>query len=288
MKDRLAQIFKLSDGRDLGFAEYGDQNGFPVVYFHGSQSSRLEMHYKLDFANEHQLRIITVDRPGHGLSDYCSEHSLLHFSADLNQLLDQLGIETCSVVGMSAGAPFALAYAYSFPEKVKAVSIVSGFIPFTKESKSHLKKEVKVMLNLANKFPFLLRLMLGIQAKQLKKDPRNAVLKFLKIMSDPDQALLKDERVITTIEKMFVEAFSKGYTGVLHEISKVLVKEWGFSLEKINTPVYVSQGKKDNNVPFQWAEILNERLPQSKLNLFEGKGHLLIFEHAEEIISPLK
>ena len=32
----------LTDGRALGFAEYGDPKGWPVMYFHGWPSSRLE------------------------------------------------------------------------------------------------------------------------------------------------------------------------------------------------------------------------------------------------------
>jgi pimeloyl-ACP methyl ester carboxylesterase len=30
----------LTDGRTLGFAEYGDPKGWPVMYFHGWPSSR--------------------------------------------------------------------------------------------------------------------------------------------------------------------------------------------------------------------------------------------------------
>ena len=34
---------KLSDGRSIGYAEYGDPQGRPVLYFHGLPSSRFEM-----------------------------------------------------------------------------------------------------------------------------------------------------------------------------------------------------------------------------------------------------
>lgn len=33
--------FKLSNGRILGYTEYGDSLGFPVFYLHGGQESRL-------------------------------------------------------------------------------------------------------------------------------------------------------------------------------------------------------------------------------------------------------
>ena len=154
---KIDQYITLEDKRRLGFAEYGTASGFPVVYCHGSQSSRLEMHYDLSFAIGHDLRIITIDRPGHGMSDFNPRGSILEFARDVKQLLYKLGIEKFSVVGMSAGSPFALAITHLFPNNVHKVSIISGFAPFNEESKKHLSKEIKLMLGLAKSFPFLLK-----------------------------------------------------------------------------------------------------------------------------------
>ena len=35
------QQIKLRDGRLLGYAEFGDPDGKPILYFHGAYSSRL-------------------------------------------------------------------------------------------------------------------------------------------------------------------------------------------------------------------------------------------------------
>uniref|UniRef100_A0A093VK70 Proline iminopeptidase n=1 Tax=Talaromyces marneffei PM1 TaxID=1077442 RepID=A0A093VK70_TALMA len=37
-----SQTFQLPNGRVLGFAEYGNPNGSPLLYFHGFPSSRIE------------------------------------------------------------------------------------------------------------------------------------------------------------------------------------------------------------------------------------------------------
>jgi pimeloyl-ACP methyl ester carboxylesterase len=34
-------ILRLSDGRRLGYAEYGDPEGEPIMLFHGTPGSRL-------------------------------------------------------------------------------------------------------------------------------------------------------------------------------------------------------------------------------------------------------
>jgi pimeloyl-ACP methyl ester carboxylesterase len=282
------QHITLKDGRKLSFSEYGNTNGHPIVYCHGSQSSRLEMHYDMSFAINNDLYIITVDRPGHGLSDFNPKGSILNFANDVKELTEHLKIDKFSVTGMSAGSPFALGIAYSYPNNVLNVSIISGFAPYNSESKKYLSKEVKVMLGLAKTVPFLLQMLLKIQAKQLAKQPKKALQGFLKIMSTPDQDVLENESVMTIIEKMFTEAFRNGSQGVAYEISHLLVRDWNFKLNEIQVPVKFWQGKKDNNVPYQWAELMKNKIKNATLTTFPKEGHLIIFQHAEEIFTNLK
>ena len=63
---------KLSDGCAIGYAEYGDLTGKPVMHFHGTPSSRFEGdNPDLDaIAERLNVRFIVPDRPGHGLSDW--------------------------------------------------------------------------------------------------------------------------------------------------------------------------------------------------------------------------
>lgn len=278
----------LEDKRKLGFAEYGSTEGYPVIYCHGSQSSRLEMHYEMSFAFENDLRIITIDRPGHGISDFNSTGSILDFARDVKYLTNHLGIDRFSVAGMSAGAPFALGISYLFPENIYKTSIISGFAPFNNESMKHLSKDVKMMLNLAKTFPFVLKILLKVQVKQLNKNPKKALNGFLKIMGQPDQEILKNDSVMEVIEDMFKEAFRNGSKGVAYEISHLLVKEWGFNLNEIRVPVTFWQGEKDNNVPFEWANLMHNEINNSKLKTFPEEGHLIIFQHAEQIFTDLK
>ena len=183
----------LQDKRKLGYAEFGNPKGFPIIYCHGSQSSRLEMHYDTSFASDNDLRIITIDRPSHGISDFNSSGSILNFANDVKQLTENLNIHRFSVVGMSAGAPFALAIAYLFPDKINKTAIISGFAPYNSDNKRHLSKQVKIMLALAKSSPFLLKILLYFQTNQLKNNPEKVLKGFLKIMSEPDQKILNNK-----------------------------------------------------------------------------------------------
>ncbi len=42
---KLNQILELSDGRKLGFAEFGDLNGKPFFHFHGHPDPDMKFFY---------------------------------------------------------------------------------------------------------------------------------------------------------------------------------------------------------------------------------------------------
>ncbi len=67
---------QLSDGRMLAFSEYGIPDGKPIFYCHGFPASRLEARLLEPAAVKLGLRLISVDRPGYGLSDFTQNHTL--------------------------------------------------------------------------------------------------------------------------------------------------------------------------------------------------------------------
>ena len=119
----------MPDGRHLGYLTVGE--GKPVVYFHGTASSRLEVKLLTELAYTARLQIISIDRPGYGLSTFVPKRSLCDFAGDINFLVDHLGIERFGVIGWSGGGVFALAYAALFPERItRAVIVGSPALPF--------------------------------------------------------------------------------------------------------------------------------------------------------------
>ena len=70
---------RLKDGRALGYAEYGDPQGKPVLHFHGTPSCRLEGSRPAigDIAKRLHARLILPDRPGFGLSDFKPNRTFL-------------------------------------------------------------------------------------------------------------------------------------------------------------------------------------------------------------------
>lgn len=56
---------RLRDGRQLAYEIWGDPDGTPVVFHHGTGDSRLARHPNETLTRDAGIRLVTVDRPGH-------------------------------------------------------------------------------------------------------------------------------------------------------------------------------------------------------------------------------
>ena len=123
------QVCTLPDGRQLSYCLAGAENGEPVFTFHGLPGSRMESLMFDATANQNNIRIITPDRPGYGKSTRHPIRSLSDWSADVAYLADSMEIQNFGVVGVSGGAPCALACAYYLPRRVTKAGILCGLGP---------------------------------------------------------------------------------------------------------------------------------------------------------------
>ena len=72
---------------------------------------------------------MAVNRPGFSGSDPCPDRTVADHAADVEELADALGWERFSVIGVSAGAPFALACAWRLPGRIVAAAAASPLTP---------------------------------------------------------------------------------------------------------------------------------------------------------------
>lgn len=102
----------LPGGRRLGYAEFGDPSGDPVLWFHGAPGGRRQLPLLGRRAAEKlKLRVVLLGRPGSGLSDPHPYDAIADWATDVTHVADALGAERLAVVGLSGGGPYALACA---------------------------------------------------------------------------------------------------------------------------------------------------------------------------------
>ena len=284
--DQASQTLTLSDGRTLGFAEWGDPVGKPIFHFHGSSSSRLE-HPPFE-GSLAGVRLITVDRPGHGLSDFQPNRQLLDWPKDVVALAEHLDIARFAVSGWSFGGPYAIACASAIPDRLSAVGLISSFAPYDRpNATAGAARFIKIALGLARWLPWRLgRQLMKIQGRALVNNPEGTARRMLSSLPGADRRVLEDPQVTDVLLPAMSESYRNGADGAAWE-GAMLVRPWGFRLEDISIPVEIWHGEADVNDPVQCAEYLRDTIPHTHATIFPGEGHFLILKRWGEILTRL-
>src|SRR5438270_6640061 len=119
---------RLPSGRRLAFAEFGDLDGRPVFFFHGTPGNR-QAAYLEEWGNAFNIHFFVPERPGFGRSSFQRDRRLLDWPRDVDAMLNHLGLSRVTVFGVSGGGPYALACAYAIPDRLESAICVSGVGP---------------------------------------------------------------------------------------------------------------------------------------------------------------
>jgi pimeloyl-ACP methyl ester carboxylesterase len=279
-----AQQIMLKDGRKLGYAEYGATKGKPIIYFHGFPGSRLDLPLCVpnDIATGLNARIIAIDRPGIGLSDFKSKRAFLDWPDDVLELADELSLDRFSVLGMSGGGPYAVVCAYMIPERLTSVGIVSGMgpanAPGIKQGACWIIPKKPSWL----RKPFLFLMDVGV-----RKAPERVIANSLDMLPEPDKIVLDDPELSKVYIDCIQESFRSGTSGVNYEAG-MYTRPWGYQLRDIEAPIHIWHGELDRNVPISVGRYYSENVPKCEATFFDNEGHLSIFRnHTVQILSVL-
>ncbi|SHG30901.1 alpha/beta fold hydrolase [Flagellimonas flava] len=280
----------LSDRKVLSYAIYGDPHGIPVFYFHGGQESRLSSAFMDSTAARLGVRIIAPERPGVGRSSFQEGRTFLDYPKDIEQLADHLNIDTFSIFGLSGGSPHVLACAHKLDHRLNKVAIVSGTAPHDYKGKL---KGMWFPIKLIHWFAKSekdknLRGFIANDYKTLDQKPHRRLRQLQRFLPKPDRKLLKAEPEYgIEFIKGSREAYRQGIDAVVQEW-KLYVRDWGFKLHEIETPISLWYGDRDKMTPKYRGLHLNKALPNSELILLEDEGHFsLIRNHLGDILKGL-
>jgi pimeloyl-ACP methyl ester carboxylesterase len=279
------QTLHLQDGRVLGYAEYGDPGGVPVVSCHGGLTSRLDIRSCDTLARALGVRVISPDRPGIGCSDRKPDRTLLDWPRDVAMLVDAVGIERFAVLGWSAGGPYAAACAFALPERVSACGLIASAIP---RDWPGMLREVNLMdhilMRLSSVAPRIEWAVFRAMGAVAKLAPATFRMLSLVTLDRPSRRI-----VMGAPASDFSGPLAEGLrnpAGVVDDY-RVLDAAWGFDPAKIKPPVYIWQGDKDSMLPTSWGERLAARIPNANLTICHGEGHFLALGRYREILNAL-
>mmetsp|Transcript_16345 Transcript_16345/g.27177 ORF Transcript_16345/g.27177 Transcript_16345/m.27177 type:complete len:322 (-) Transcript_16345:83-1048(-) len=283
LQNKTDQLFTLTDGRRLGYSEYGTSDGTPVFYFHGFPGSRISWPAfdHDDIATKMNVRIIAVDRPGYGISDAVKHgRTLLEWPDDVIELADSLSLDKFAVLGISGGGPYALSCAFKIPERLTKTVVVSGMGPATapgsKEGASWLFPAMPGIV----RWPMLM-----LMGMVVRNWPESVASQMKDPLSSPDQELLEAHpELATMIVADWQEAFRSGIGGT-HQEATLFSRAWGFRVQDITSRVYLWHGDQDKNVSASAAHFLADSIPNCHVTFSENDGHLsIVYKHLEDIL----
>ncbi|MFX1288120.1 MAG: alpha/beta fold hydrolase [Promethearchaeota archaeon] len=286
-KANLEQSIILKDGRKLGYIDLGDPDAKAIFHFHGFPGSRLEVTILSEEEIKRlKIRIIGIDRPGMGLSDFKKNRTLLDWPNDVIELADALNIEKFIVEGISGGGPYAAACAYKIPERLHSCGIISGLASKDLEIENKIRLFTVIRL-----FPWLFKLMMWFQARGMKdqKKAEKSMKKTAEKLPEADRIIFDDPTIVSLFIKESAEAFKQGIKGTYHD-GKIYAKSWGFDLEDISpkVKVYIWHGEADAAVPITMGRGMCQLIPNCKGTFYPGEGHYsTILNHFADIISAL-
>lgn len=296
--ERLSQTLTLRSGRVLGYSEYGNPTGFPLFYFHGFPSSRLEGWNLGEIPQRHGLRVIAPDRPGFGLSSFQAGRGIADWPGDVQALASHLSLSRFAVLGVSGGGPYAVACAHGLPhDMLSAVGVVAGSGPWIAGTQDVTLSRRLISLA-ATHCPAAFIAISNIVIAVLRRTAATGMAKkWLDNWIDRTKRREEEKEEegndnISTQEarerliKASFEAFTQG-SGAFVQEARLLSHDWGFRFEDIAfDKVQMWHGTKDRNAPLGMMRYMAERLPHAVLHELD-EDHYSIGHHIEKILSEL-
>ncbi|MBB6629895.1 alpha/beta hydrolase [Nocardioides sp. KIGAM211] len=275
--------------RRLSFAEYGAPRGPAIVWMHGTPGARRQIPFEARaHAERHGLRIIGIDRPGIGSSTPYLYPNVLDWTADLEILLDTLGVDTARLIGLSGGGPYVLAAGAALADRVHGVGVLGGVAP-TRGDDAAAGGIIQLAVHLA---PLLVvaRVPLGValtQAIRLVRPLAGPGLDLYAAVQPPgDKNLLARPE----FKAMFLDDLLNGSrfqtSAPLNDLV-LFTRDWGFRAADVRVPVRWWHGDDDHIVPFRHGQHLVDRLPDATMTVIDGESHLGGLGIARQVIDTL-
>ncbi len=259
-------IYKYKE-YNLSYNIGGDKDGFPVFINYGLVGD-IELGNLNKLAVKEGLKLVILERPGYGNSDYIEMNSYNDWGEIVASFFDYLNIDDFSIIGISAGAPYTYSVANKMSDRVKDVYILSG-VPFLLDESVFEKYE--------GKDDFYKKIW-----NYSKKEIQEEMYSILKKYNNLFFKLILPK----SVKNEFKATLSNDCAGVGQSVS-LQIKDWGFDIYKIPTKINFWHSKNDKEVPFDAVKIMTDKMMNAELHV-KGKQHLPSKDIIEEVFFEIR
>jgi pimeloyl-ACP methyl ester carboxylesterase len=284
------EILTLDSGRKIALYRLAEGNGKRTVVFCHAAPGAGNLDPNPEETVKRKITLISVDRPGYGESEPVSGDawgSVAAAADDLAEVLQKMNVAPpVGVVGWSAGGRVALALAARRPELVDRVVIAAT--PAPDEAVPWIPEEQKQGLEALRPLPpSEVHRQLAAQFAPMLANPSDEGLLSLLGKSSADDAVLAMPYVSDRLNSMLEAAFAQGAIGMAADIAGYGLRPWGFEPAEVQAKTLCLYGSKDPVAGSRHGTWWQKNLPQARLEMVPGSGHLLIFPMWHRVLSFL-
>ncbi len=277
MENNIEDGWVEVDGFRVHCLKAGEGN-VPVLLLHGGGYDSASLSYKHGIGpiSEHH-RVFAPDWPGYGESDKPEmEYSTEYYVGFLGRLMDALGLEKASLVGISMGGAIALGFSLRSPQRVNKLVLVDSH-GLGGEVPGGVASYAFVRLPLLNK---LVWAALGRSRKMVRASL---------------QTTFHDPRAVTgnLVDEVYQLVKKPGVGKAWRSWQKNEIRWKGLRtnfvdrLHALTVPTLILHGAEDTYVPVSWARRAHTLIKDSELHVFPQCGHWLTLERPGEFDSAV-
>ncbi|MDJ0977306.1 MAG: alpha/beta hydrolase [Erythrobacter sp.] len=268
---------KMPDGRTVGYCDYGEPGGVPVLWCHGGPGSRKEPAGAAAGVADASLdlRLIGIDRPGYGLSTPQPGRTIGGWCSDALAVADALGLGRFLTAGISTGGGYALALAANAPERV------AGVVASCANTDMHHAPAAEGMPGVWNHDVWNApdrEAAISLTQDRFGEDG-SKMLGLFTDLSKADMAVLADPAMLANAEANRRENFAFGVQGFVDD--RIADGPHGpgwrsFDVGAIECPVILVHGGEDTLIPVFMAHHTASLIPHADLRIYDELGHISI------------
>ncbi|MCF0147889.1 MAG: alpha/beta hydrolase [Clostridium sp.] len=280
----------LSNGETLTYRKEGVGEKL-LLLIHGNMSSSKHWDMLVEKLQD-KYKIIAVDMRGFGGSTYNNPiDSLNDFAKDIEELLSQLNVEKCSVIGWSTGGGVALELAANIKKKIEKVILlesvgIKGYPIPKKDGNGIPTNELLKTKEEISKDPVQVKPVLDALESKNKEFYRMLWNAAIYTHNKPEDSLYEEylEDMLTQRNLVDVD-YALATFNMSSESNGVI--DGSNRCELVEAPVLILQGDRDYVVPMSMAEDTNRFLKNSKIVVLKNSGHSPMIDCMDNLLEEI-
>ncbi len=245
----------------------------PLLYCHGFPGCRLEAALAHGVAAHLGIAVVAADRPGYGLSDPRPGLRVADWPDDAVQLCDALGLARFGVIGVSGGAPYAIACAVRLPARVSRVALVGGLGPITDlRTLADMAGPSRRLLSAVWRRPRVALPIWAVLHRLLRYTPAAVLTAIVRRLPAVDRATLRSPVVFDALLASLREGARGGSAGSCADLT-AYTQDWAIDPGQVGVACDVWHGEMDATVPVAMGRHLARVIPGARGHFLAGEGH---------------